>query len=307
MKPSPCDLATIETALKDLPSAPIESSRGRSWNGLTLDLYSAGRQDFQSRPRDHHVVILCHTGQSRLIQRRLGRVHDAILGAGTSILLPAGNSGGWEGEAPASARLRVPVNFLDEAAAVAGHPKGDEVPLLDVFATRDTFIERIGRLLMDELERPPHPSQQLIVSAASCAFGAHLVRCYDRRTTPTAHSAPALSAKTMAKVVSYIEDNLDRSINLTDIASIADVSRFHFVRIFKRQMGLTPMAYLEQARINRAMEMIRRGAQPLTDIALLTGFADQSHFTRRFRRQSGLTPTQYARVQGVPTVPRRRP
>jgi AraC family transcriptional regulator len=94
-------------------------------------------------------------------------------------------------------------------------------------------------------------------------------------------------------------------IGLGELAAIAHVSRFHFTRLFKRSTGLTPMAYVERSRIRQAQDLLRMAELPLSEVALVVGFADQSHFTRRFHRHVGCTPAAFARAYGIRRLPRR--
>ena len=87
------------------------------------------------------------------------------------------------------------------------------------------------------------------------------------------------------------------------MAGAAGLSRFHFGRIFKRQVGLSPARFVEHARIEQAKRLIADGRMPLAGVAQAVGFADQSHFTRRFRAQEGCTPAQFAREQVRRIVP----
>ena len=99
-------------------------------------------------------------------------------------------------------------------------------------------------------------------------------------------------------MTAYIEDNIGRSISLAELAAIVNVSRFHFTRIFKRSTGITAITYVERCRIQRAQALIAETDLPLAQVALTTGFTDQSHFTRRFHRHVGCTPAVFAREQG---------
>lgn len=90
----------------------------------------------------------------------------------------------------------------------------------------------------------------------------------------------------------YIQDNFAKPIALSDLGRIANLSSFHLHRVFCREIGMPPHAYQTQVRINRAKELVRK-RRPLSEIALATGFADQSHLTRHFRRLVGVTPGRY--------------
>lgn len=61
---------------------------------------------------------------------------------------------------------------------------------------------------------------------------------------------------------------------------------------------MTAIGFVEQCRIRRAQSLIMETAIPLAEVALMTGFADQSHFTRRFHRHVGRTPAAFAREHG---------
>jgi AraC family transcriptional regulator len=122
---------------------------------------------------------------------------------------------------------------------------------------------------------------------------------------PAAPRFAMLDRAVLGRLAVFVEDNLHGSIALSDLAAVANVSKFHFCRLFKQRTGMTPMAFVEQLRIERARQLIRDTTLALAEVALLTGFADQSHFTRRFRRRVGVTPAVFARQCGAHRQPRR--
>ena len=69
-------------------------------------------------------------------------------------------------------------------------------------------------------------------------------------------------------------------------------SQFHFSRVFRRSVGVSPYRYIVYLRLRRAVELIREDRLGLAEIAASTGFADQSHLTRWVRRVHGVSPTQ---------------
>ncbi|MGO0701377.1 AraC family ligand binding domain-containing protein [Pseudomonas paraeruginosa] len=91
-----------------------------------------------------------------------------------------------------------------------------------------------------------------------------------------------------------IDDDPLAPQTLAELASIAGLSRYQVLRAFSRATGLTPYAYLLQRRLERARGLLGTD-QPLADIALACGFADQSHLTRLFARLYGISPGRYAR------------
>jgi transcriptional regulator of acetoin/glycerol metabolism/AraC-like DNA-binding protein len=97
----------------------------------------------------------------------------------------------------------------------------------------------------------------------------------------------------MRRVREFVETNLSESIDLATLASIAGLSLYHFARAFKQSAGATPHQYLVERRVARAQEMLTRTSLSLSEIALATGFSDQSHFARHFRQTLGMTPAQF--------------
>lgn len=93
-----------------------------------------------------------------------------------------------------------------------------------------------------------------------------------------------------------LSENLDIGITLDCVAKKVGFSRFHFIRQFKRHTGLSPHQFRIQRRIEAAKCLIRKGL-PFSEVALETGFVDQSHFTNKFRQYTGATPSQYCRYQ----------
>lgn len=92
--------------------------------------------------------------------------------------------------------------------------------------------------------------------------------------------------------VQRLEDEPEKPVSLASLADLCGLSRFQLLRSFSREMGVTPHAYLIQLRVSKARRLLATGKSPV-EVALLTGFADQSHLTRAFVRQFGVTPGRY--------------
>jgi AraC-like DNA-binding protein len=90
----------------------------------------------------------------------------------------------------------------------------------------------------------------------------------------------------------YIHDHVGNDLALEDISEAAHLSKYHFLRLFRRQFGITPHQYVLNCRINAARRELDAGASP-NDVVQRYGFCDLSHFNRRFKRIYGMTPSQY--------------
>ena len=109
------------------------------------------------------------------------------------------------------------------------------------------------------------------------------------------HRRGGLSPAALRRVQVFVEANINRSVHLPDLAARAGLSVHHFGRAFRTSTGVTPRAFIEQRRIERARTLIDGTDRPLADIAAVTGFASQSHLTTAFRRATGFTPAAYRR------------
>lgn len=112
---------------------------------------------------------------------------------------------------------------------------------------------------------------------------------YQLRTIDTEHPA-------VKRVREYIDAYYTEHISLQQLAKVADLSSFHLIRVFRRQVGLPPHAYLKQVRVKQAKILLRKG-ESIAQVALATGFVDQSHLTKQFKRIIGVTPKQYVSWQ----------
>jgi AraC family transcriptional regulator len=103
--------------------------------------------------------------------------------------------------------------------------------------------------------------------------------------------------------VAYIEANLASKLEISDLAKAVSLSRSHFSRAFKRSLAMSPMAYLVLRRVEHAKTMMASTTDPLSEIAVACGFADQPHLNRRFRRVVGVSPGVWRRTNAEAPKP----
>lgn len=106
---------------------------------------------------------------------------------------------------------------------------------------------------------------------------------------------PAELRAEVRAVCEYLSKHATEQISLDLLGEIAGLSKYHLLRAFTKEMGITPYSYLETIRVDRAKTLLRQGI-PSAEVALSSGFSDQSHFTNVFKRFIGITPGQYRRV-----------
>lgn len=90
--------------------------------------------------------------------------------------------------------------------------------------------------------------------------------------------------------------HLRRPLTLEHLAKTANLSKDHFIRLFKREVGCTPQQYVNRKKIEQAQLMLLTGDLPVKGIAYALGFEDHSYFNRLFRQRTGYTPKQYREI-----------
>ena len=102
-----------------------------------------------------------------------------------------------------------------------------------------------------------------------------------------------LPARMLRSIEEYIDLRLEKGLRVEELASHLGISPSYFARSFRSSVGLAPHAYVMRRRLLRAQELLANTDLPLIDIALATGFADQSHFCRRFHEMMGMPPRTF--------------
>jgi transcriptional regulator GlxA family with amidase domain len=95
------------------------------------------------------------------------------------------------------------------------------------------------------------------------------------------------------KVDQFIDQNLDRTISVGELAHLVRLSTTHFSRMFKRSFGVTPRDYVMRVRLERAKTLLANTGSSLCEIALDCGFCDQAHMSRMFHQLVGATPSRW--------------
>ena len=139
---------------------------------------------------------------------------------------------------------------------------------------------------------------RLRMNSASHAAIDHLVLVAARPVLRSASLRPrgGLSAQARRRVIDWIEAHLQDGFTLADLAAQAALSEFHFARMFRVSMSVTPHAWVAQRRFARACELLsRKRVEPLSleRVAVDCGYAHASHLNRRFREALGMTPAEY--------------
>lgn len=96
----------------------------------------------------------------------------------------------------------------------------------------------------------------------------------------------------LQKPLQYIEMHYTKEITLDQLASVSNISKQYFCRVFKEQMKMRPMEYIARKRIMYAKEMLMSTSKPVEEIAAMTGYDNPTYFGMVFKKYEGMTPTE---------------
>ncbi len=106
-------------------------------------------------------------------------------------------------------------------------------------------------------------------------------------------SATARDRRRAVETALWIDANSRRPVDLEDTAAQADISPFHFLRLFSDVLGVTPHQYLVRSRLRHAARLLADNDRSVTDVAYDVGFGDLSNFVRTFHRAAGVSPLRF--------------
>jgi AraC-like DNA-binding protein len=122
---------------------------------------------------------------------------------------------------------------------------------------------------------------------------AEAVVCAAAGTTPAMAAPGARDQRRISRALRHLEAQAGRRLSLDELAAVACMSKYHFLRCFRRIVGLTPHSFLVELRLRRAAAALRASDAPVARVALDAGFGDLSEFHGRFRAAFGASPGRY--------------
>lgn len=278
-------LRSIEKYQSERPVGPQETARiWRHSERDGLELFRGTYVKYRAARHYHTVPAIGIVAQGAMTSYYRGATHT--LRPGTVFLI---NSGEIRCPGPAQTHgwvLRV--FYFEESFYQALSDNFGQGPLRfsQVFV-KDQALTSSLLALHTAMER--HDNSLAIDSAFVSIFGrlAERYAC-DRSERPVA----ANEKIKINRVRRYLEAYYLKNHTLEELAAIANLNPYYLLRSFQKTVGLSPHAYLNQVRIELAMECLRQG-KSISETAFDTGFTDQSHFTRNFKLMMMVTPGQF--------------
>lgn len=291
-------MGTIEANEPD----KIKQSEGRpavhkqaAWTWARADL--VGRVDLARQETsvfsDRHSIFLNIRGAATVGEDYIDgrRVPFDVRPEGTlSYIPPACTWNGWDEGDTTAAYLLISVEpellpvLFDSAPNMPGLR-----PELGFF---DLPMQCTARQVAWDLACNDSPDEVVIAERIATIFR-HLFR---RSGLGAKLPRGGLAPRVLRRTMEHIDSHIDRPISLSELTQDVGLSIAHFCRAFKQSVGMTPYAFSNRRRLERASDLLRTTDMSVTEVALACGYASGSHLSTRFRTETGVSPIAYRAI-----------
>lgn len=289
-----CIMNTPATQQFETDSSLLLSSQTQGWQETAIDQFRHPPLEGSSHHNDEHAIYLALGSRPiHLFKIRDGKTYNGPYCKGDISIAPAKVPCfvRWEGENH-YLKIRMTTQFIQQVATEALEVRGDCLELIPQSRIRDSQIETIALMLLNELQHE-HPVSRLYAESLTNVLAVHLIREYTTTQSLTHIHEGGLTQRQLMQVLDYMHEHLHQEIRLADLATLLNMSQFYFCRQFKQAIGITPYQYLIQQRIERAKQLLKQSNDAIADIAILCGFNSHSHLSKYFRQLTGTTPSAY--------------
>ncbi len=267
----------------------VYSGEGASGQQLLVRVFAHGGDGHLAVPEVAEDALIIITNHVRRSDGKIARRFQGCRpGPGDMFIVPRGLPSEWQWAGQCNVIqlspspelvMRVAVEALDVEPARA--------ELLPRIAHHDPLVYELGRAKLAEL-RGDRPASRLYLDLLSQTLVMHLLRHHAALDAPTQRPAGGLSREALRRVTDYVMEHLADDLRLADLARVANLSQYHFARMFRQATGLSVHRYVMERRLEQAARLLAEGLT-LAEVAARTGFADQSHLARRYRARFGVS------------------
>ncbi|MBD1853189.1 helix-turn-helix transcriptional regulator [Cyanobacteria bacterium FACHB-502] len=290
----------IDTATEQpFPAAPegtvISSSAHLGWRGITVELHSLPPAEYPEHYVQGHRLAVVHRGKPITYEWKEGnRWNTRQIQPGFFFLQSHGdvNAPRWF-ETFETMAIALDPAFVAKSFRDTIQP--ERIQLRERRAEFDPIVAKFAHQFGCELEQGCYGGS-LYGESLALAFSLHLLEQHSDQTTSLPRPRGQLSSLQLRETIDYIHTHSSEELSLVQLADDLNLSVFHFSRLFKTTIGLSPYQYVLQNRVERAKKLIMISPHPsLTEIALQVGFYDQTHFGKAFKRVVGISPKAFSK------------
>ncbi len=282
------------------PNDMLRHVPGRTW----LDPVEQDRDDIAVRGFNfspctsniwtaNHVVIVYRQPHATMRRSIDGHMHSTDVGAGDISLKHSASMGEWAwSDAIDVVHIYIQPSLLDRVATELHGPSFGSFRLNDCIKIRDDNVTGVVNALADEAAAL-RPGARLMTRSLGLQLAVHLVRHHG--VVLPALRPGGFDAAQCLRISEHIAAHLADDLSVEVLADLTGLSTGHFSRLFRVSFDCAPHQYVLRARLEAACELLRDPARPMAEVAVETGFFDQSHLSRWFKQHYGESPGLWRR------------
>lgn len=120
-----------------------------------------------------------------------------------------------------------------------------------------------------------------------------LAQCMILMLSSDTESNAKSNLEAMDEILYYISEHLEEELPVKELAALAHLSEYYFIRVFRETMGMTPRQYIISVRMEHAKYLLKTTSFTVQEIGYMVGYASESMFCTTFKKQYGVTPSEY--------------
>ncbi len=289
-----------EKASRKRPGQKILCSTKPGWRSLLVQTYEQPSfvDRYETLASPDFLIVLVERGRYEIESLSSGSWKKAVYHPGTAgITAPlTTNCLRWHSSSEENSqviRTYIPPSFFEEAVEEfrkAGSKQ--RLQCEDVLAFRDPQVTATVHSLVGAVKAG---LPDIYAETAARHLATHLVshaHGWHKEEALWGNDGD-LTDQRLQRTLDFMAWNFAEQVTLEQLAKEAGISRFHFCRLFKARVGVSPHQHLSRLRIAHAKEMLKTTEQPVAEIVAACGYTHSGHFAAAFFRSTGRTPSQY--------------
>lgn len=290
------DLLTPDDVIDVIPgkvtaACPVESD---SSNKFCLKGYKFKNVDVSIPSLRDYMLVKWKNSGTKLSYIRGRSRRTEVLSSGEITILSRGEASRWAWDNPIDvSHIYIPEDSIVSVANEVFQRDIDELNIDHNVRSDDPVLSYLMGSYESECLKGG-VGGRIYASSIELQLCVHLIRQYANVKLHEDSSVSKLLPSKRRLLLDFVEGELGSSISIEDLAELVGLSRSHFIRSFSSDFGISPHAYIQNQRVEKAKQLLRAKEQlPLNVVAMECGFSDQSHMTRVFSSKLNITPLKY--------------
>lgn len=284
-----------------MPASPVLDSLRAGWTNLIVRTYRLPPGEAYLPPVPDPCITIHLSSRVDSVERSFGGAFSAAtLDFGAVSYVPPKHGVAWRWQHDIEVlQLHIRRGFIRKYLQRQPDVSMDCLEEVNWFGRHEPLVAQIGRACLAELQTCGACPDALYIDSFAALLAARLVHRHAGMPPDDSGRRSRVNHKGIEAAISYIHAHLDKQLTLPDLAGVANMSIYHFIRQFRSVAGATPHKYLLSLRVALAQRLLKNDSLSIVDVGQKSGFSSHSHFANTFRRLVGVTPTAYRRAHAT--------